>query len=79
MTPEHIALALMAVMAATVVVARDLIHALLALSLFSTILSLQYLWLHAPDVAMTEVVLGAGLSTIVFLVAIRRAGELTHE
>lgn len=79
MMAETLALALMALMAGVVVWARDLVHAVLALSLFSTILSLQYLWLHAPDVAMTEAALGAGLSTVVFLVAIRRIGGRPHE
>ncbi len=74
MSAEHLALALMALTAAIVIWVKDLVHALLGLSMFSTILSLHYMWLHAPDVAMTEAALGAGLSTIVFLVAIRRAG-----
>ncbi|MCX7819559.1 MAG: DUF4040 domain-containing protein [Kiritimatiellae bacterium] len=74
MSPRDIALTLMALMAAVVVFARKLVHAVIGLSLFSTILTLQYLWLHAPDVAMTEAALGAGLSTIVFLVALQRAG-----
>ena len=63
---------LMLGMTAVVVWARDLRVALIGLSLFGMVLSLQYLLLHAPDVAMTEAALGAGLSTIVFLVAIRR-------
>ncbi len=79
MIEEHVALSLMAVAAAIVVWANDLVHAMLGLSLFSTILSLHYMWLHAPDVAMTEVALGAGLSTIVMLVAIRRVGEPPDE
>lgn len=74
MSAQHLALTLMALATGIVLWAKDLVHALLGLSMFSTILSLHYLWLHAPDVAMTEAALGAGLSTIVFLVAIRRAG-----
>ena len=70
---------LMLAMTAVVVWARDLRVALIGLSLFGMILSLQYLLLHAPDVAMTEAALGAGLSTIVFLIAIRRTERAARE
>lgn len=63
---------LMLIMTGVVVFATDLRVSLVGLSLFGMLLSLQYLMLHAPDVAMTEAALGAGLSTLVFLVAIRR-------
>ncbi len=70
---------LMLVMTGFVVFARDLRGALVGLSLFGMMLSLQYLMLHAPDVAMTEAALGAGLSTLVFLVAIRRTEGVRHD
>ncbi len=70
---------LMLVMTGVVVFARDLRVALIGLSLFGMLLSLQYVLLHAPDVAMTEAALGAGLSTLVFLVAIRRTEKPDHD
>lgn len=55
-----------------VVFAPKLIISLLGLSLFSMFLALNYFVLNAPDVAITEAALGTGLTTIVFLVAIRK-------
>lgn len=61
-------------LAATVVVvfSRRLVMSLLGLSTFSMFLALNYFILNAPDVAITEAALGTGLTTIVFLVAIRK-------
>ncbi|TVR92142.1 MAG: DUF4040 domain-containing protein [Spirochaetaceae bacterium] len=61
-------------LAATIIVvfAPKLVLALLGLSIFSMFLALKYYVLNAPDVAITEAALGTGLTTIVFLVAIRK-------
>lgn len=68
-------LAAMLALAVWVVFARRLLIALIALSLFSMFLTLKYLLLHAPDVALTEAALGMGLAPLVFLVAIRKTGD----
>jgi energy-converting hydrogenase B subunit D len=49
-------------------------HAVLFLSAFSMIMTLRYALLGAPDVAMTEAALGVGLSSLVFVVAVRKTG-----
>lgn len=61
-------------LAATIIVvfAPKLVLSLLGLSVFSMFLALKYYVLNAPDVAITEAALGTGLTTIVFLVAIRK-------
>ena len=62
------------------VMSPKLIHSLIALCVFSALLTLQYVFLKAPDVAITEAALGAGLSTLVYLTAIRKtAGQTTTE
>lgn len=60
---------------AFVVFTKQLINALIAMSIFSMMLVVFYFLLHAPDVAITEAALGAGLSTIIFLIAIRKIKE----
>lgn len=78
MSSTDLLMAFMLAMTAVVVFARSLIVALIALSLFSMFLTLHYLLLRAPDVAMTEAALGVGLSTLVFLVAIRKTRGGSH-
>lgn len=58
--------------AIALVVTPRLIHSLIALCIFSSLLTLQYVFLRAPDVAITEAALGAGLSTLIYLTAIRK-------
>lgn len=68
-------------LAATLVVVFSprIILSLLGLSTFSMFLALNYFVLNAPDVAITEAALGTGLTTIVFLVAIRKTSKENDE
>ncbi len=79
MTGDAAVLIFMLALTGVVVFARELRVALIGLSLFSMLLSLHYMLLHAPDVAMTEAALGVGLSTLVFLIAIRKTEEIRHD
>lgn len=52
-------------------------HFLAALAAFSVVslgLSVVFVVLRAPDVAMTEAAIGAGLSSLLFALALRRLG-----
>lgn len=53
---------------------KDLAASAILFSVYSFILCL--LWAHrgAPDVAMTEAAVGAGITSVLFLVAIARVG-----
>jgi len=52
----------------------SLVGAVVSAGLASLFASVTYVLLAAPDVAMTEAAIGSGLSTMIFLYAIRRAG-----
>ncbi|HAL30900.1 MAG TPA: cation:proton antiporter [Coriobacteriia bacterium] len=58
--------------AISVVRLKDLLAAAIVFSSYSLMMCL--LWLHrgAPDVAMTEAAVGAGVTTVLFLVTIGR-------
>jgi uncharacterized MnhB-related membrane protein len=49
----------------------DLLHGAIALSAASTVAALVFYMFHAPDVAITEAAVGAGISTIIYVWAIR--------
>jgi len=59
--------------------ARDLMNAVIALALLSLIASIMFYILQAPDVAMTEAAIGAGLSTAIFIFAIKKTGRYEDE
>ena len=58
------------------VVTRQLVAAVLASGLIGLLASVIYVVLAAPDVAMTEAAIGSGLTTVVFLLALRRIRQL---
>ena len=51
---------------------KSLLGAIIAAGVVSLFVSILFLILGAPDVAMTEAAIGAGLSTVIFLYALRR-------
>ena len=50
---------------------RSLIHSILSLGVFSLLLALEFYILKAPDVAIAEAGIGAGLSTTIFIITLR--------
>ena len=50
---------------------RDLLAATLAAGFFSFLISVEFYILQAPDVAISQAAIGAGLTTAIFIIAIR--------
>lgn len=50
---------------------KDLLNSIIALSAISILSALLFTILRAPDVAITEAAVGAGVSTIIYVWAIR--------
>jgi uncharacterized MnhB-related membrane protein len=50
---------------------KDLLAAALAAGLFSFLVSIEFYILQAPDVAISQAGIGAGLTTAIFIIAIR--------
>lgn len=57
--------------AAAVFYLKDLIAAAISFAAFSLLLSLEFFILQAPDVAIAEAAIGAGISTAIFMIAIK--------
>jgi uncharacterized MnhB-related membrane protein len=69
-----IAVVIMLAAAVAVVALRDLMAAVAATSVVSLALSVMFIILRAPDVAMTEAVVGAGLSGVLFALTLYKLG-----
>ncbi len=54
------------------VYSRSILSAIISSGVISLLASIIYILLAAPDVAMTEAAIGSGLTTVVFLLALRR-------
>ncbi len=71
--------AAMVVSAAVAMHVKDLVSSVIAVGVVSLFASILYLILQAPDVAMTEAAIGAGLSTLIFLYALRKTTDREEE
>ena len=60
--------------AVAVLLMKNFLAALAAMSVVSLGMSVLFVILRAPDVAMTEAAIGAGLSSLLFALALRRLG-----
>lgn len=77
MIARYALLALLPVVAILSLSQRRRLAAVIGMGLFSFLLAVAYLLLHAPDVALIEAAIGAALITAVYVLAIRRTGRLT--
>lgn len=62
------------VLSIALLIEKNLKTAILFFGLFGTITSGAYLFMGAPDVSFASLALGAGFTTFVFLIAIRKTG-----
>jgi uncharacterized MnhB-related membrane protein len=68
----HISTLVMMIIASFLaVVFKKLLPSVIALTVASLLLSLEFYILHAPDVAIAEAAIGAGLTMAIFIFAIR--------
>ncbi len=61
--------AFLIVTALTASEARDMLSAVIALSVFGILMAIIFVILQAPDVALTQAIINSGLVTSLFLVA----------
>ncbi len=57
--------------AVSIIAFRDLLASAVSFAVFSLLLALEFYILQAPDVAIAEAGIGAGLTTAIFIIAIR--------
>lgn len=63
-------LSLIFVSAALALWFKNLYHSVISLAMFSLLLALEFYILQAPDVAIAEAAIGAGLSTTIAVIAL---------
>jgi energy-converting hydrogenase B subunit D len=73
-----ILLLLILILAVYALSTRDLLQGIIALSAVSLLSALLFYLLNAPDVAITEAAVGAGVSTVVFVGVIRYTDRKDH-
>ena len=81
--PDHylimlttVAVISIAVFSLLAVRAKDLLYASIYLAAVSVMVSVVFVILQAPDIAMTEAAVGAGLSTFIFIAAVKKTERM---
>ena len=69
-------LALLVLCALAVSATQKLLPAVIIFMSYSLIMSLVWLFLRAPDLAITEAAVGAGITSVLFFITMRRLGLL---
>ena len=54
---------------------RNLLSSVIALAVLSLFFSLEFFYMQAPDVAIAEAGIGAGLSTAIYMIALKACGK----
>jgi len=71
-------ISLLVILAASVaaVAMKDLFHAVIVMASADAVLALVFLMLRAPDIAITQIAVTGGLTTVIFLVAIGKTRRM---
>ncbi|MCL0059372.1 DUF4040 domain-containing protein [Dehalococcoidia bacterium] len=69
---EFILMSFPILLAIAVVFVRDLLAATVVFLVYSLIMAIVFTQLKAPDVALTEAAVGAGITTLLFIVTIAK-------
>ena len=69
---QSIFLILMLVMSLIAIELKDLLYSVIMLGGSSITLAVIFYMLQAPDIAITQAAVGAGVSTVLFIIAISR-------
>ncbi len=73
---EMILLAFLIVCAIVATVQKNLLSTVLIFMSYSVIMSVVWVLLESPDLAGTEAAVGAGVTTVLFFVTLKKVGQL---
>lgn len=75
LTFKVLLLAVMIAGAVTASMLKNLLAAVIVFMVYSLMMALLWQQLNAPDLAITEAAVGAGVTTILFILTLRRLGR----
>ena len=68
----EISLLVIAIISVIAIEMKDLLHAVIILIAADILLAMSFYLLAAPDIAVTQAAVGAGLMTLIFVIAINK-------
>lgn len=75
----YILIGILIVCVIAVTFAKNLLNSVLIFMAFSLVMSIIWILLESPDLAITEAAVGAGVTTVLFLATLKRINALGDE
>lgn len=76
---EWLLLSFLVVCALAVSVVRSLLNAVIIFMVYSLVMAVLWVLLMAPDLAITEAAVGAGVTSVLFFLTLERVGSLRRK
>ena len=76
---EYILLMFLVVCAIAVSFSRNLLNSILIFMSYSLVMSIIWILLESPDLAITEAAVGAGVTSLLFFVTLKRIHAMEEE
>jgi len=76
---EYILLAFLVICAVSVSFSRNLLNSILIFMSYSLVMSIVWILLESPDLAITEAAVGAGVTSLLFFVTLKKIHAMQEE
>ena len=76
---EYILLAFLVVCAVSVSFSKNLLNSILIFMSYSLVMSIIWILLESPDLAITEAAVGAGVTSLLFFVTLKKIHAMQEE
>ncbi|MCH5271725.1 MAG: DUF4040 domain-containing protein [Lachnospiraceae bacterium] len=76
---EYILLGFLVMCAVSVSLSKNLLNSILIYMSFSLVMSMVWICLESPDLAITEAAVGAGVTSILFFVTLKKIQAIRQE
>ena len=76
---EWLLLIFLIVCAVAVSISKNLLNSVIIFMTYSSVMAVIWVLLRSPDLAITEAAVGAGVTSVLFFLALRKIGQIGHE
>ena len=76
---EWLLLIFLIVCAVAVSISKNLLNSVIIFMSYSLVMAVIWVLLRSPDLAITEAAVGAGVTSVLFFLALRKIGQIGHE
>ena len=76
---EWLLLGFLIVCAIAVSMSKNLLNSVIIFMSYSLVMAVIWVLLRSPDLAITEAAVGAGVTSVLFFLALRKVGQMEHD